>query len=384
MITATLTDASDPLALVVGTFSSVSLDPPLVSFMPMKTSKTFEQLRKAESLCFNLLADDQEDIITAIVRRKEGKLEGLEWTMSTRGNPVLDGSIAVVEGEIANIVDAGDHWIAVCSVRDMEIRAPKAPLLFFQGGYGSFVSSGLLARLEESSPELTSQVERLRATLEHVSKEVGCEVSILKAENRDEMATLISAYGPGISEASGMGNRLPIIPPIGDTYMFAHSADADHWLAKSNHADHGVLELYRGRLEYLRDNGYLLSFLPESSRSTAYDSVHEAVRHYGQNRLTPAQEREIRPSITESDVDYAQRDLIGDERYDIGSLVLPARDLDGEYTLTLRFSQLPSSQLGSTVKQWIDIGLSTVSNIETILVSNDPAADDTAVSGATS
>ena len=102
-------DDGSVLAMVVGTFSSVSMDPPLVSFMPMKTSRTFEKMRACESLCINILGGEQEDVVLTIAQRWEDKLAGIDWFPSPSGDPVLADSVAWIDTRISNVVEAGDH-----------------------------------------------------------------------------------------------------------------------------------------------------------------------------------------------------------------------------------------------------------------------------------
>src|SRR5699024_6750475 len=131
-------DNGEVLALVVGTFSSVSLDPPIVSFMPMKSSRTFGRLRSCESLCINILGGEQQAEMLAIAQRRTNKLDGIDWYPSPSGDPILQNSIAWIDTTMGEIVEAGDHWIALCDVKDIQVTNAVAPLLFFQDGYGSF------------------------------------------------------------------------------------------------------------------------------------------------------------------------------------------------------------------------------------------------------
>ena len=87
----------DILALVVGTFSSVSLDPPLVSFLPMKTSRTFERMQECKSLCINVVGGEQEDVVLTIAQRWENKLDEIDWFPSPSGDPVLADSVALLD-----------------------------------------------------------------------------------------------------------------------------------------------------------------------------------------------------------------------------------------------------------------------------------------------
>ncbi len=120
----------------------------------------------------------------------------------------------------------------------------------------------------------------------------------------------------------------------------------------------------RGRLDFVRRHGYLASFLPVEGAS-AYAEMRDATRKYEEaGRLTPLQERTIRESIRRTPVDYRVRELSDDQRYDIGSLVLPVRDRNGAFTLTLRLAQLPPQSTGATIKRWLDDARSIVAILE--------------------
>ena len=135
VVTGLLDDA--PAGMVVGTFASVSMDPPLVSFMPMKTSRTYARLLEAPSLCLNVLAHDQGDVGRTLAGGSPDKFDQVAWTVSPRGAPVLGDAVAHIHAHVVRQVEAGDHWITLCAVDDMEVVRPVTPLLFFQGGYGA-------------------------------------------------------------------------------------------------------------------------------------------------------------------------------------------------------------------------------------------------------
>ena len=171
-------DDGSVLAMVVGTFSSVSMDPPLVSFMPMKTSRTFEKMRACESLCINILGGEQEDVVLTIAQRWEDKLAGIDWFPSPSGDPVLADSVAWIDTRISNVVEAGDHWITLCEVRDLAVTNPVSPLIFFQGGYGSFVSTSLMARMDHEILPTIHAAHAASPQVEALATSVGCEVSV--------------------------------------------------------------------------------------------------------------------------------------------------------------------------------------------------------------
>ncbi|CAM3109214.1 flavin reductase (DIM6/NTAB) family NADH-FMN oxidoreductase RutF [Williamsia muralis] len=354
----------DILAMVVGTFNSVSLDPPLVSFMPMMTSRTFAKMRECSSLCINILGGEQEDIVLTIAQRWENKLDGIEWFPSPSGDPVLSESIAWIDTTIWNTVEAGDHWIVLCRVNDMAVANPVSPLIFFQGGYGSFVSTSLMARMDHEILPAIHAAHGARAEVEALANSIGCEVSVFTAVSCDEMATVLSATGVGVDREEGLAHRVPMVPPIGDSYVFSRPIEEqERWVDKLREASADVKDMHRMRLEFVREHGYLLSFLPVEG-SAAYDEMRDATKRYEKGRLTPSQERNIRESIGRASVDYRVREVDEQQVYDVGSIVLPVRDPAGEYSLTLRLGQLPPQSTGSTINNWLDEARAVVRVLE--------------------
>lgn len=130
-----------PEGMVVGSFTSVSLDPPLVSFLADRSSSTFPKIRAAGRYCANALAADQEHLCRRMAARGADRFDGVTWASSPMGNPVLDGVVAWVDCTIENVVEIGDHFLAVGRVRDLRVESAKTPLLFFRGAYGDYFSN---------------------------------------------------------------------------------------------------------------------------------------------------------------------------------------------------------------------------------------------------
>jgi flavin reductase (DIM6/NTAB) family NADH-FMN oxidoreductase RutF len=131
-------DDEQPVGMVVGTFTAVSMDPPLVAFMPQRTSGTYARLARAETLCINVVAADQLELCRTMAGRAEDKFGSVAWAPSEHGAPHLADAVAHVHCRAVQEVDAGDHWIVLCKVLAMEVTRPVTPLLFFQGSYGRF------------------------------------------------------------------------------------------------------------------------------------------------------------------------------------------------------------------------------------------------------
>lgn len=343
------------LAMIVGTFTSVSLDPPLVAFLPMKTSKTFQRLRECASMCINVLTGDQEDLGRIIASRWENKLDGVDWFTSPAGSPVFRDSLAWLDVTLEQSIEAGDHWIALCRIDDLAVNNPSNPLIFFQGGYGRFVTPSLVARLDTEIIGAVREAVVARSEIERLAQEIGCECSLLTAINQDEFATVASAAATGLKAEPSLGVRMPIVPPIGDSIVYAlDEAARQRWLAKAKGVDEARLQVFRDRLRLLHEEGFGISYLPATGGDSAYDGMRQAVGTYAAGRLTPVVERAVREQITSSTVEYDVRAIEPGTVYDVGSIVVPVRDGNGDVTLTLRLGQLPAGADGSTVLAWIE------------------------------
>ncbi|CAA9251129.1 MAG: Nitrilotriacetate monooxygenase component B [uncultured Acidimicrobiales bacterium] len=134
----TAVERGEPVGLTCQSFTSVSLDPPLVLFVPAKAASSWPRIRAAGHFCANVLAEDQEALGRRFAIRGADKYAGVGWRPGPSGAPVLDGCIAYVDCEIETVHEAGDHDIVVGHVVDLAVTSEAPPLLFFRGGYGRF------------------------------------------------------------------------------------------------------------------------------------------------------------------------------------------------------------------------------------------------------
>ena len=74
-----IADDGEPIGMIVGTFTSVSIDPVLVAFLPTRSSRTFQRLRTAPSFCANVLAADQVEIARLFAGRSTEKFSQVSW-----------------------------------------------------------------------------------------------------------------------------------------------------------------------------------------------------------------------------------------------------------------------------------------------------------------
>lgn len=128
-------DGDTPVGMAIGSFFSISLEPPLVGFCAGKTSSTWPRLRDAGRFCVSILADDQEELSRRFASKEADKFAGLAWDRSPLGSPRLGGALAWIDCTTEALHDGGDHEIVVGGVHDLSVAREGHPLIFFRGGY---------------------------------------------------------------------------------------------------------------------------------------------------------------------------------------------------------------------------------------------------------
>jgi flavin reductase (DIM6/NTAB) family NADH-FMN oxidoreductase RutF len=125
-----------PIGFTCQSFSSLSLDPPLVTFAPARTSQTWPRVQEIGRFCVNVLAEGQDDLSQRFARSGDDKFEGVSWLPSPHGHPVLKGVVAWIDAELWAEYDGGDHTIVVARVLDLGADPERRPLLYHRGAYG--------------------------------------------------------------------------------------------------------------------------------------------------------------------------------------------------------------------------------------------------------
>jgi 3-hydroxy-9,10-secoandrosta-1,3,5(10)-triene-9,17-dione monooxygenase reductase component len=137
-ITAIDPETGGPLGLAANSFTSVSLDPPLVSFCVAHTSTTWPRMRAAGRICVNILSASQREVCLRFAAKVDDRFAGVEWASSPGGGPVIDGALAWLECSVEAEYAAGDHTIVVARVRHLDRHHDGDPLVFYKGAYGRF------------------------------------------------------------------------------------------------------------------------------------------------------------------------------------------------------------------------------------------------------
>lgn len=120
--------------LTASSFTSVSLDPPLVLFCLGEDSSSHGVFERADGFVVHILAAGQEELSNLFASKSSDKFEQVDYREGPGGAPLLPGCLAVLECSAWRKITAGDHLILVGEVQSAQSNADP-PLLFYRGGY---------------------------------------------------------------------------------------------------------------------------------------------------------------------------------------------------------------------------------------------------------
>ncbi len=120
----------EPAGLIVNSLTSVSLEPPLVSFCPSRRSLTWQRMRQTRRFGVNVLGQHHEQFALRATPAGAKRFDGLDWSPGPGGTPLLTDALAILECRIVAEHAAGDHWIVIGRV-----VTDTAPLVFFAGTF---------------------------------------------------------------------------------------------------------------------------------------------------------------------------------------------------------------------------------------------------------
>lgn len=233
VVATALQDGGVPAGMAVGSFTSVSLDPPLVAFLPDKSSTSFPKIRETGAFCINVLSGEQEQVCRAFATRGGDKFADVSWSSAGSGSPIIDGAVAWIDCEISDVLEAGDHYIVLGRVLDLAVGKNAVPLLFFRGGYGQFTAPSLSA---PARPDLLTHLrvmDSARSEMERLAEECRCECLAVTVV-ADEIVTLGSAgQSYGQAPADRIGQRMPFVPPLCSLFVaWADQQVRERWLRR--------------------------------------------------------------------------------------------------------------------------------------------------------
>lgn len=124
-----------PLGFTANSFTSVSLDPPLVLFCIKRDSANVEVLRQRGAFAVNVLHIGQQAISTRFASRVQDRFAETEWELWDYQVPIILDAMANFECSVHEVIDGGDHVVVIGMVKRVHFDSPRDPLLYFQGKY---------------------------------------------------------------------------------------------------------------------------------------------------------------------------------------------------------------------------------------------------------
>lgn len=137
----TANGADRPIGVAIGSFASISLEPPLVGFFLGTQSGSWAPMEAAGHFCVNVLRADQQELCGVMASRADDKFDGVDTTPAPwSGAPILPGIQAAIDCRLDQVVELGDHNLVVGRVMHLALGddGDAGPMVFFQGGYGTF------------------------------------------------------------------------------------------------------------------------------------------------------------------------------------------------------------------------------------------------------
>lgn len=101
----------DPVGFTANSFSSVSMDPPMLLVCLAKTSRSYQAMTNTDRFAVNILSEHQQDVSNTFARQLEDRFSTVEWSDGPNGSPIFPGAAAWFECAVTQVIEAGDHVI---------------------------------------------------------------------------------------------------------------------------------------------------------------------------------------------------------------------------------------------------------------------------------
>ncbi len=126
-----------PQGVVIGSFVSVSLDPPLIGFFVGRETRMWHPMKEAKAFCVNVLAEDQAALSRLFTTHDIDRFAAAGWEETANGAPGLDGAVAWIEAMPYSVTPAGDHDLVLLEVTGLRQGRHTGPLIYHRGQYSA-------------------------------------------------------------------------------------------------------------------------------------------------------------------------------------------------------------------------------------------------------
>jgi 3-hydroxy-9,10-secoandrosta-1,3,5(10)-triene-9,17-dione monooxygenase reductase component len=134
-VVAGLDETGQPAGLTCQSFSSLSIEPPLILVCIGLGSTSWARIEPTGRFGVSILAEEQKEVCAALGRRAEDKFDSIRWHAGDNGSVYIKDALAAIDCRISAIHEAGDHLVVIGKVTDLHVREDGAPLLYYRGSY---------------------------------------------------------------------------------------------------------------------------------------------------------------------------------------------------------------------------------------------------------
>ena len=135
-VISTVNKDGQAVGMTANSFSSVSLDPPLVLWSLQNGSDIYDTFANPDSFSINVLALEQQDLSNLYAKKGDHSMPEEHYSLGRNGAPMLRDALVSFECDLHATHEGGDHLIIVGRVLDVVSRPTGKPLLFHGGSYG--------------------------------------------------------------------------------------------------------------------------------------------------------------------------------------------------------------------------------------------------------
>lgn len=125
----------DPVGFTCQSFTALSMQPPMILLCSQKNSRSWPRIREVGTFVVNVMAANQRWVSDSFAQSGADKFSGVEWSVTSQGLPAIEGSLAWIECEVTEEIDAGDHTIVIGGIQGFGLGKAGEPLLFHRGKY---------------------------------------------------------------------------------------------------------------------------------------------------------------------------------------------------------------------------------------------------------
>jgi flavin reductase (DIM6/NTAB) family NADH-FMN oxidoreductase RutF len=133
-------EGDDPVGIAASSFTSVSVEPGLVSVCVQNSSATWPRLRGMRRLGVSVLAEDQNEACRTLSLKTGDRFASVEWSSSDDGAVFVHGAVAWLDCSIHAEVPAGDHAIVLLAIHALRAEPERAPLVFHGSRFRQLVA----------------------------------------------------------------------------------------------------------------------------------------------------------------------------------------------------------------------------------------------------